>query len=906
MTKSADHKTLKIRDLRHNIFLQYTAVFAVYVLGIFAVLILSHCAFMQYHDAYKQGAFRLIELRNQLHSILTGEGFSFWSWYEGTGLDEPLENFVDPCSLIGSLFPYRYLELGFTVAALLRMYLGGLAFIVLGREVGLKKHQNLIGAILYVFSACFIGLALRQSEGLANAWLFPLLVTGAERIYKGKKPYLFIITVAYYMLATLYYAYMSAIGVLMYIVIRWFAYNDKFKIKQFAASMGRFILYGLTGIFITAFSSLFAAFTLMRSSTDSSLSYDGLFFGTKWYLAFGKMLLGTGTTVDYMDIGLPVLIIMLLPIAIRHISRKSTETIMTCVLFVMLMIPLFGSLFNGGGYSTTRWSYIFVLFATWCAAEQFDAERLREKDSLGLACAGLAVIGIWTMGFYLAGVIKTNETGKVFMTIQLLAGLVMIAVMVMIRNREKAGAIATAGVLAISLISLSAGWGVGFTNTIDKFARNAAVYKHLADSTLRVSGEIDDDDFYRIDSVDAISRHVEIKFPSNENIWWKTNNLPIYNSRIPETLTEFNVEMGNSYGYARRVFMVSNGNRPGLDFLLGVRYFLGTDKDKPETADSDNYAGYGFEKTDEIDGISVFRNKYDVGLGFVLDKAMLESEFDKLSRVEKEQALLQVAVVPDDEADKCEGVEFIKVSDLDLDIQDVPYEVVSTDGVSLEDGRLIADKDGASFTIAVKDVPDCQLMVSLDDFLRNSKDGETSASHEIRVQDSRVMKMAVNENSRQGVAGVKNHDFCMGSVSGDDEITVTLSKAGTYTFDRIYVSAMSNANYDEHAPECMGNRYKVTGYDEREVEGSVDTEDGGVLFLSIPAHDNWDIYVDGEKAEEIDDLDTTFFGAVVPAGSHEVTLRYDNRFVKTGAVFSIIGIIMLAVICYTERRRKSK
>lgn len=87
---------LKHRGIWSNIFLQYTLLYGVYVAGIFAVLILSHRDIMQYHDSFTQGVYRLVELRNQLRSILSGDGFSFWSWYEGTGLDEPLENFVDP------------------------------------------------------------------------------------------------------------------------------------------------------------------------------------------------------------------------------------------------------------------------------------------------------------------------------------------------------------------------------------------------------------------------------------------------------------------------------------------------------------------------------------------------------------------------------------------------------------------------------------------------------------------------------------------------------------------------------------------------------------------------------------------------------------------------------------------
>ena len=163
-----------------KVFLFYTVLFCIFTACIFAVLILFHRSFIQFHDAYKQGAFRLVELQNQLHNIRSGNGFLFWSWYEGPGLDEPLENFVDPCAILGSMFPPRYLELGFTFAALLRMYLSGLAFLIMGREVRLADRQNLIGAVLYVFSACFIGLALRQSEHLINAYLFPLLIASVD------------------------------------------------------------------------------------------------------------------------------------------------------------------------------------------------------------------------------------------------------------------------------------------------------------------------------------------------------------------------------------------------------------------------------------------------------------------------------------------------------------------------------------------------------------------------------------------------------------------------------------------------------------------------------------------------------------------------------------------------------
>ena len=39
-------------------------------------------------------------------------------------------------------------------------------------------------------------------------------------------------------------------------------------------------------------------------------------------------------------------------------------------------------------------------------------------------------------------------------------------------------------------------------------------------------------------------------------------------------------------------------------------------------------------------------------------------------------------------------------------------------------------------------------------------------------------------------------------------------------------------------------------YSDKEVTGTVDNDSDGILFLSIPEHTNWDVYVDGEKLFE--------------------------------------------------------
>ena len=885
-----------------KIFLQYSVLFCIFAAGIFCALIIFQRSFMQFRDAYTQGVFRLLEFRNQAESIISGEGFSFWSWYEGPGMDEPLDNFIELGFFIGALFPQKYIELGLTVAALFRMYLGGIAFILMGKEAGLSRRQNLIGSLLYVFSACFIGMAIRQSEMLLNAYLFPLLVWTAERAYKKKSSLPFILVVAYYTAVAIYNAYMSAIVIMIYILLRYWHYNDRFDARTYAATVGRFTLYGILGILLSSFTSLFAIETLRRASTGSTIDSFGILFSKEDYAVFGKMLLGSAATYDYLDIGIPVLILMLIPIAISKCTRKKTNVIMFVILFIMMMFPFFNSMFNGFGYVSFRWSYMLLFFAVWSGVEQFNAETIKDKRSLRLSFIGLCVIGLWTVIPNIIGWTSIGISGKFFWLVQLSAGLVLLF---LFNHIKKVGYISkrmTALMLLISFGALSLGWSAGFYGNRNNFAKIGTVHNNLEKSTLRVSNQIKDKGFFRVDSVDGINRHAELRFPANENIWWESNNLFIYNSRIPETLTDFNVQLGNSYGYARRVYMLSNENRIGLDYLYGVRYYLGNDSKKKGYENSDYYAGYGFELKENLDGVNIYKNKFDTGLGFVYEKAITEDEFNNLDSLYKEQAMMQAAVIPMEELDDIRDVNLVHTNDLEFDIKDISYEVIKQDGLTLKDGTIKANKGNASFVIKAKNIPDCQLMVSFDNLVRQNKKKKTAASYEVYASDNKITRKAIVQKSRQGVDNLVNHDLNMGHYNGSAEIKITFERSGTYTFDGIHLYAMSTDLYNKNAIKCVENSLEVIDYDQKSVKGTVVTDESGLLFISIPVHASWDIYIDGEKAEPIEDMNLTFKGAYLPAGEHEIMLTYSNKYIKIGSAVALFSIVCILYVLRREKR----
>lgn len=892
----------KKRISAYRAVLYYSALFAITAVCIFIIFILLHKSVIQYSDGYKQAYFWVVEVKQQLADIMQGEGFHMWSWNKGLGMNTSIGHLIDPFMVIAALFPAGYIELGYSIATILKMYVGGLAFLAFSRQIKMPDYHGIFGSICYAFSAWFIEVALCQSSFLMNAYLFPLLVLTVERVYQGKSPVFFIAVVAYYMIRNFYFSYMAAVVIIVYIIARYFAYHDRFRMKDFIQRIGKFILYGISGCLISSFTMLTSVTDLTGSSTQSATDTDSVLFSIQYYIGFGERLLARGMTDDYLDIGLPVIVLMLLPVAVRKISRRRTNIIMTLILFVMMLLPFFCSLFNAFGYPTLRWSFTFIFFAVWAAMDVLNIEELRERKNMLLMLAALVVIAVWTIVPVFMGVVVFGPTATFFVPWNIFAGLVLLLV-IGVKGKNTAHRLNSIGfrqglIVFFTIGALIVGWNWAFLHHAKDFLRINQINTQLEESTQRAGALIEDDGFYRIDQVDGLQLHHQMKYPANENTWWGTKCIYIYNSKLPGKLLTFNKYLGNNYGYLKRVYVMSNDNRMGLDFLTGVKYFLGDDN-KHGVTGSDEYAGYGFEYYDTIDGVNVYKNKYDTGLGFAYDQCIRESQFLKLSRLEREQALLQAVVIPDKQPTK---VKEISAREINTDIEDISYDFISADGAELTDHTITTTKENASFTIRVNGIRDSQLIVSFDNLLRTG-----SRNVDISCSNEKLYQMAMNDSSNQTIPGICDYDLNMGyydSYSGTMKITI--GDPGEYTFDRFYISAMSVDLYDKYAEKRVKEKLNIQSYAEESVEGMVDVEEESIVFFSMPVFSSWKFYVDGKQAEKIQDANIAFVGVEVPKGKHEITLEYEYKYHDIGLAASCAGLVLMMIIGLLYKRSNKK
>ena len=883
-------------------FLQYTILFCILVIGIYGVLIISHKSFIRVGDGLKQGYFWTVELKHYIDKLFSGKGISVWSWSKILGMSVETSNYWDPFNWIAAAFPAGYIELGYTITALMRIYCGGAIFLVLMRYTGLSVFASVLGAAAYAFSGYNIATGIAQADFLMSIYLFPLLVLSVEMVYKGRSPAYFSLATALYVVSKFYYSYMAALSIIPYILLRYFAYR-KFEAKDFAKNAGKFVLYGIIGVCIGGIQFLSDFAALSEASTESATDFTGILFDKYYYLNLGSKLIGTGDFRNPSIMGWTLIVIILLVIAVAGRRLSNTPAIMSILLLAGVMIPAVCSLYNGMGYPSQRWIFSLELFAAWAAAAEIDEKRMLSRKGTGLAIATLAVIAFWTLGVNRIFLMGKEGRSVTFMVIQLIGGIAFIVLLKVCSREGHLRRLSKIMILVIFAGTLTAAWTVSFADNKGKLYRNNKINKMLQKSTQRAGALIEDDGFYRVDQVDSILYRHRVKLPPNETLWWQTRSIYGYNSRISADLLEFNRLVGNNYGYAKRVSVNSNDNRTGLDYLYGVKYFLGDDI-KNGRAGSDEYAGYGFSEYDVLDGVRVFRSKYDVSLGYMFDSYMSESEFEKLGYAEREQALLQAVVLPDDVVPA--SVSRTEADDIRTAVKDIDYKVVECDGVTLNEDSIVVDKSQGTITLEAGTVENSQLLLSITGLLRNVTEGQ-SESFELYARNEYVEEVINNKLTNQTIPGIKDYNLNFGYYDNysNGRIKLLFWAPGTYTYDEIKLKAMDADLFDDTIEELNSRRYKIDSFSDTMVEGTVDSENNAILFLSITEPEKWECYVDGKKTDVISNTDIAFTGVEVPAGHHSVTLKYRNRMAEKGALLSLAGIA--ALVCTgVIRRRKNK
>lgn len=947
-----------------QLLLMYTVLFTVTVFVTYLPFWVTNTSLM-YNDAFAQYYEIRVWLRDTIRQLLHGDGFSFWSWNVGLGADTIGSLgyvLLDPFAFITAAFPEKYLSIGFTIEIFSQLYVAGLGILYFGKVTSMDWKFSMCGAFAYVFSSWALLAGGAHIMFLLPFALFPFIMAGVEKILRGGAPFVLIASVTLSVLSSLYFSYMSALTVFCYLLIYFVQMKDKTWKKAFLF-WGRFLLYLAVAALLAAIILCPGLYVLAHAVKDSAKACPPLHSAGNYVNYVTFLLGGQEMFFQYSALWVVPLFLIMIPVMVSRVRRKKATpamyTFLLCLLF--LAVPFFNSLYNGLSYPTGRWCYTATFFYVWSGMQCLKGKPDMQKYKK--AIFGMLLV----IGFVL--VIVERVLLQIGDELTVLTGIVNIAFAFLyyqlytekwLRRRVQ-----SVFVMVAVLCNVIAVFGMkhlpGISTYLDKYEKNGAIYERLETATQRAGTEIKDDSFYRLDQIDHIKAlkvtdprysnksYRLIHAPANETLVFGTRSIYTYLSSTTGELFDYYRMLGNNASYYRRVCTFSNDNRARMDFLTGVKYFLGNNPQNDPPTGANEYASSGFQLyAKSSQGVDILKNEYAMGLGCTFDSYITESEWGQLDYPDREQALMQCVVLPDG---MNTTLRHLDTEEIRSGVQKAAFHVDRTSNLVFDAhaGGSVSHTDlekpqqltvkaaGGNFMIHLdQEYVNCELYVIARNlrrdinstnermyggtsglgalgrvraWLKTGKDYNDYGGFRMNATMKGKTKQVWNSaGDESGFSNIRDFMIHVGEYqNGSQDITVSLNTIGDYTFDAIEVLAVPLSTYEGSAEVCMENSYAIDTFSDQYVSGTVRSEQqSAMLYLSIPYHDGWRAYVDGEETPTYR-IDTAFTGIPVSGvGEHTVELRFRPVGYRLGIVCFCLGVIMFVGIGFSYRKKKRR
>ena len=193
----------------------------------------------------------------------------------------------DPLNLLSVFVPKEaWMDEFYSFLILLRIYLAGLSFSFFCFQRQEKKMAVLMGALLYAFSFWTIFAAVRHPYFMNPMIYFPLVLAGADRIFRKKRPFLYIFSLAAAVMSNFYFGYMICLLVMLYCIFRYKAVFGTFRLKQLAGWVGRFLGYSVIALLLSSVILLPVALCALQSGRISADHWIPLLYPLSYYKKF--------------------------------------------------------------------------------------------------------------------------------------------------------------------------------------------------------------------------------------------------------------------------------------------------------------------------------------------------------------------------------------------------------------------------------------------------------------------------------------------------------------------------------------------------------------------------------------------------------------------------------------------
>lgn len=780
---------------------------------------------------------------------------------------------------------------------MLRFYLCGLSFAAycfyMGRD---RLLPVLCGSLVYIFTG-WAFFFLRHPLFYAVLIYLPLLLIGVEEVLKKNRALFFSFMVFLSSWTHYYYLYINTIFVGIYFVARFLEKGEDRTWRGFFRRLWGLLWRYFLGIGLSMVVFLPNIVAFLNSDRHAPVIETGsLFrFGKDWFAKVILSLTATSTPGYYLYNGFAALGIISLIILFfrkkRYLSIK-----MFCVLVALFFtMPVFAFAFHGFSAVHFRWNYVIGMMAAFAAVVVLEGlDELSARD--------LVLPMLFTLGYSALQVWKNRLSSWSSMagTMFLLASVVLLYLAVCFRGKPAVKTALQVALLCVvcanSYFSAKYLYDPDHKKYVTEFVDKGSSLGLITSSSAAAADQIGDDGFYRVDSANTAVQN------ENASLFLDTYGISSYVNVMDRRFAEYGYGLENLG--TRLLDNVNNDNRTVLDTLASVKYFTAYDNEAA-------YVPYGYSllKQTEVNGrvCNIYENDYALPLGYTYNRFISRSEYDALSSLEKQEALLSAAVVEDGSAapEKLEKLEYSSHV-----IEEKNFTITGLDcAYDAEKKQLTVSRNGGYLTFDIPGMPNCETYIRLGGMdIDKYKEAYWTLT---LFDDAGTLVKTFEARSDTATYTYNCYDYLINlgySESGIQRVNLGFPLKSKFPLEDIQVFYQPMEDYGQEVERLGRESLQNIEQTVNGISGTVTVSGDKLLVLSIPYSTGWTAYVDGEKTQ-IECANVAFQGIMLSEGTHEVVLRYRTPGLTAGLAVTLacLLIFILVLIFWTRavRRRVS-
>ena len=678
-----------------------------------------------------------------------------------------------------------------------------------------------------------------------------LALIGVDRYFEQEKSGLFTVSVFLMIMTSFYFSIGGMLSLVLYGLHRYFEQREgnRGTVRSFLRDGLCFVRSMILAVLMSGFFLVPTALALTGGrSKEQNTSFVSFFIPQITVERFAYSIYG---------IGLTTLVITVLLTGLLY--RKVYEKVLTYGCVIVLVIPVFAYLLNGGLYIRDK---VFIPFLPLlCYLISIYLEKCRKRELSFIA--GIVPYIITTIFVYIARNQFVSKGIGESIWKALLAESILFLICYVLYCALKRYHKETKEILMLALpsvICLAVTMNTFYQMKPDRYV-SRKLYRDVTGEQNRqaVKEALKDDGYYRTEQMGSDDENAA----DLNRIWDVEQNITsIYSSAYNPDYQTFRQKTFRLEEPFRNGMMQSVSKNPVFQRMMGVRYIV-SDSDVP---------GYTLVKKCGTTGI--YQNKDAAPVMYATDRVMTEEEYKKLAFPYNQMAFLEYAVVG----------EHTESSDQNI--------MTAYEPVSLKMAKNRTTGGAEQKTIQQEGQKQILFLRFRVDNAHPNKDVAVWING-IRNKLSAKDHVYYNEN--------KTFTYAVPLKDGEDTISVTFGK-GKYRLRHVqaYLGSLPERSELLYQSEIQVDKKQT---EDNVIQGTIRVKKDGWFITSIPYDKHFKSYIDG-KETEIQKVNTAFLGCKIESGNHEVKIIYHAPGTITGKVLSLIGIAGFVLVLVQEKRKQ--